>query len=391
MKTILHMIETGGTGGAETVYVDIVRGLDPQRWRSVALLPTREWMYDQLLHVGVQPILLRERRSFDFAFFARLLSIVRRQRVDLIHAHLFGSAVRAALVSRVCGIPALATLHGTLDLQPTERFRRLKIAVVNNGLDRIVFVSPLLRDALVGPASLRPELATVITNGIDARGFANADGRPFRVEFGIRSDEFVVGTIATPGRPAKGMDVLLDTAAILKKISPGCRFVVVGDLEFGRGIEMVADRDRRGLTRDVVMTGFREDTAAALAAFDVYALTSRNEGFPLSLLQAMAAARPIVATRCGGPEQILDADVSGILVQNGSAEAIARAIAGLRANREQRERLGAAAQAAVTERFTLDAQVRAYERVYEECIAQTRAKPVRNFADKVAPAGQRSA
>lgn len=369
MKTILHMIETGGTGGAETVYVDLVRSLDPTRWRHVAVLPTREWMYEQLVEFGIEPILLPERRSFDLVFFAKMATLIRRLDVDLIHAHLFGSAVRAALLSRVCRVPAIATLHGSLDIGPGERLQNLKVAAVNHGLKRVVFVSELLKKTVLDSVPLRPELATVITNGINVKRYSSGSGTEFRTEYGIGREEFLVGTVATPGRPAKGLDVLLDTVSILKKSSPGCRFVVVGDLEYGRGVELLKARDARGLSNDVLFTGFRSDVDRALSAFDVYALTSRSEGFPLSLLEAMAAGLPIVATRCGGPEQILDDGVTGLLVPNESAEAIANSIARLRANLSERRRLGEAARAAVNERFTLEAEVRAYERVYESCLA----------------------
>lgn len=376
MKTVLHMIETGGTGGAETVYVDLVRRLDPARWRHVAVLPKREWMYAQLVQFGIKPILIPERWSFDVVFFARMVTLIKRLDVDLIHAHLFGSAVRAALLSRVCGIPAIATLHGALDLTPGERLQNLKVAAVNRGLRRIVFVSEQLQRGLLDTVPLRRDLATVITNGIDAERYSSSSGEGFRVEYGIGAHEFVVGTVATPGRPAKGLDVLLDAVTILKTLSPGCRFIVVGDLDFERGTEVLNDRDSRGLTNDVLFTGFRSDVDRALAAFDVYALASRSEGFPLSLLEAMAAGLPIVATRCGGPEQILDDGVTGLLVENGSARAIASAIARLRTNADERRRFGHAARKAVSTRFTLEAQVMAYEQVYEDCLTEPRPRSV---------------
>ena len=375
-KTVLHMIETGGTGGAETVYLDLIRGLDATRWGHVAVLPTREWMFEQLTDFGLEPILLSERHSFDVVFLARMASLIRRLGVDLIHAHLFGSAIRAALLSRLCGIPAIATLHGAIDLKKGESLMAFKVAAINHGLQRVVFVSEQLRRSFLESVSLRPELATVITNGIDAKRFSGTDDRGVRGELGIKADECVVGTVATPGRSAKGLDVLLDTASILKSKSQGYRFVVVGDLDLGRGVEVLKERDSRGLTNDVVFTGFRSDVDRALAAFDVYALTSRSEGFPLSLLEAMAAALPIVATRCGGPEQILDDGVTGLLVENGSAEAIASAIERLRANADERRRLGNAARKAVSERFTLEAQVRAYEKLYEDCLKEPRRRRV---------------
>lgn len=362
------MIDTGGIGGAETVYLNLICGLDHKRWRHVAVVPTHGWLFDRLKDAGIQPIVISERNSVDVVFFARLFALIRRLRVDIIHGHLFGSAVRAALLSRVSRVPAIGTLHGTIDLPPGERFRRLKVSAINHGLKRIVFVSELLRRSFLTVVPLRHDLATVIENGINPKPVSRRDGDGFRGELGILPDEFVVGTVGNPG-PAKGFDVLLDAASILKAQSPGYRFVIVGELAGGRGNELMQDRAARGLTGDVVLTGFRSDVNRALAAFDVYALTSRTEGFPLSLLEAMAAGLPVVATRCGGPQQIMDDGVTGILVENGSAGAIASSIAGLRSDAEKRRRLGNSASKAVSERFTLDAQLKSYERLYNECLS----------------------
>jgi glycosyltransferase involved in cell wall biosynthesis len=371
VKTILHLIETGGIGGAETVYLELVRTLDPTRWRHIAVVPTRDWLYDKLLDFGIKPIVMQERRSFDVVYFARMAALVRRLEVDIIHAHLFGSAVRAALLSRVCGVPAIATLHGVIDLKSGERMQRLKLLALNHGLNRIVFVSDQLRRSFLDAVPLHPGLATVITNGIDVARFSSSCGDAFRAELAISPKEFVIGTVGNPG-PAKGFDVLLEVAMIVKTQSPGCRFVIVGDLSRGRGAKLAKARDDSGLTRDVVMAGFRTDVPCALAAFDVYALTSRTEGFPLALLEAMAAGRPIVATRCGGPEQILDDGVTGVLVENGSPNAIANAIIRLRQDASERGRLGNAARREVQERFTLEVQVDAYERLYDTCLSQSK-------------------
>jgi glycosyltransferase involved in cell wall biosynthesis len=369
VKTILHLIETGGPGGAETVYLNLIRRLQPTRWRSIAVVPMRGWVHDQLVASGVEPHLVPERHSLDLRFFRRLAGLIKGYDVDLIHAHLFGSAVRAALLSEVLRVPAIATLHGGIDVGAAERFRSAKVALLNHGLERVVFVSEALRRSFLETVPLRGELTMVIPNGIDASRFTGGDGSAFRLELGIRADDFVVGAVGSPGRHAKGLDILLEVAAILKTRSPGIRVVLVGDLEGGRGNDILAQRAALGLARDVIVTGFRADVDRALAAFDVYALTSRSEGFSLSLVEAMAAGLPVVSTRCGGPELILNDGHIGILVENGSAQAVASAIIGLRADVNRRRSLGAAAREEVRRRFTLDAQINAYEALYEEVLS----------------------
>jgi glycosyltransferase involved in cell wall biosynthesis/predicted ATP-grasp superfamily ATP-dependent carboligase len=371
VNTVLHMIETGGPGGAETVYLELIRSLDPTRWRSIAVVPSRGWVYDQLVACGIEPIVVAERHSLDVLFYARMAGLVKRFGIDIIHSHLFGSAVRAALLSRFCGIPAIGTLHGEMDMPAKERFGSLKIAIVNRGLRRIVFVSEHLRRCYLDSVSLRSDLTVVIRNGIDVDRFSGDSDAGLRGEFGISPLEFVVGSIGNPG-PAKGFDVLLEAARILKARSPGCRFVIVGDLDGGRGAELVALRQSLDLKDDVVLTGFRNDVDRALASFDVYALTSRSEGFSLAVVEAMAAGLPVIATRCGGPEEIVEDGVTGLLVENASAEAVAGAIEHLRTHSEERRCLGEAARVSARRQFSLVDSVRAYERLYDECLGEHR-------------------
>jgi glycosyltransferase involved in cell wall biosynthesis len=137
-------------------------------------------------------------------------------------------------------------------------------------------------------------------------------------------------------------------------------------------------RDELGLAEAAVFTGARDDISSVMAGFDIYALSSRSEGFSLSTIEAMASGLPVVATRCGGPEQILDDGATGLLVENGSAEAIAGAIDRLRRNPAERARIGRAAREAVLSRYSVEAQVRAYEGLYERTLIPRR--PIRREA-----------
>jgi glycosyltransferase involved in cell wall biosynthesis len=364
MRTVLHLIETSGIGGAEQVLVDLVRTMDRKRWRPIVVVPDTGWLPDTLSQQGIEVIELRERGAFDFGALTRIVSLARRCDAAIIHSHLFGSAVRAGIVATVCGIPAVGTIHGQVDLQSKERWKALKLGIVKHGLRGLVFVSEPLRRSCIESMGVEPGMTRVISNGVDATRFTPERSAKARSELGISQSEFVVGCVGRL-QPVKGFDTFLDAAALLKSISPGYRFVIVGEGDAAYSRELRSQCERLGLSGDVAFTGYRSDVSDVMRAFDVYALTSRSEGFSLSTIEAMASGLAVVATRCGGPEQILEDGATGLLVDNGSASAVAGAIDRLRKDPAQRFRFARAAREVVMRRYTIEAQVRAYEELYE--------------------------
>lgn len=371
MRTVLHLIETSGMGGAERVLVDLVRHLDRQRWRSVVVVPWSGWLLDRLTEEGIEAVELRERGPFDIACLARVAAVARRVNADIVHSHLFGSAVRASLVAGVRRIPAVGTIHGAHDFRLAERWSTLKLGIVRRGLRGVVFVSEPLRQSYLESMRLEDGQSWVITNGVDATRFAPRQNVHIRAELGISADAFVVGCVGRL-QPVKGLETFIEAAAILKRAGHGYRFVIVGDGNSGYTSQLRALSDRLDLSDDIVFTGSRGDVNDVMTAFDVYTLTSRSEGFSLSTIEAMATGLPVVATRCGGPEQILEDGVTGLLVENGSAEAVARAIDQLRRDSARRAQFAAAARDAVLKCYTVETQVRAYEELYEHVLLPRR-------------------
>lgn len=368
MATVLHLIETSGIGGAEQVLLDLVRTLDRSRWRSVVVVPDIGWLPDRLAEGGIEFIEVREHGAFDVRSLARVAAFARRTQASIIHSHLFGSAVRAGALSRILGIPAVGTIHGQVDLSSRERWKTLKLALVRRGLRGLVFVSEPLRQASLASMRVPAGMTRVIGNGVDATRFSPGRGERVRRELGISPDDFVVGSVGRL-QPVKGLEIFLDAAADLSARAPGYRFVVAGEGDSAYTRQLVSHAERIGLATRVAFTGFRSDANDVMRAFDVYALTSRSEGFSLSTIEAMASGVPVVATRCGGPEQIIDDGVTGLLVENGSVAAVAGAIDRLRQNPTERSRLAAAARDVVLQRYTIESQVSAYEELYESVLA----------------------
>lgn len=369
-RTVVHVINTGGPGGAETVCVNLMTHADRARWRPVAVVPDRGWIYRALVDAGVETHVLGHRTYADLpGYLISLARIVRGARASVVHSHLFGPSFVASLLGVVQRVAVVGTIHGEGDLDPNERFRRAKFAVINHGAARLVFVSEALRAHFLATGLLREDMTTVIPNGVDVARYGASADPGVRRALGAGPDDFLVGAVGNY-RAAKGHDVLLRAAAIVRARGGGCRFVVVG--HGNPEVEAELHRLRRELHLDDAFTlsGFREDVPAVMAALDVYALTSRSEGFSISTVEAMASSRPVVATRCGGPEYILEDGRTGLLVENGSPDAVADALERLRGDAGLRARLGAAARRSAEARFGVEPQVRAYEATYDDAVAR---------------------
>ena len=365
MLNVLHMIETGGPGGAETVFRELARGLDPTRFRSLAIVPEEGWVTQSLRADGIPFEVIPFTRSADLAYLGRLMRIIVRERIDIIQAHLLASNVYAALAGIISRVPVITTFHGQVDVNGSDRLLGVKCRLINHGADAVVFVSEHLRRFYCRTTTVKSELTTCIYNGIDPARFRRRRERPLRQELGIRDDEILIGAVGNM-RPAKGYDVLLRAAALVKKDTPACRFVIIGDAAPPDLGNVLAELHRALDLGDTVRyVGFRAEVEQDLNCLDVFVLTSRSEGFSIATVEAMAAGLPVVATRCGGPEEIIRDGQDGLLVENDNPEAVAAGVRRLIQDRPLREQLATAARQNVLRRFSTEAMVANYTQLYE--------------------------
>jgi len=375
VKSVLHLIDQGGPGGAQTVFVDLATRMDRSRWRPIAAVPGAGWVADALTARGIQPVVTPIRHGpFDPRYLLQLISMIRRERVDLVHAHLLGPSVYGGLAGIACGVPVISTFHGHVDVAPDERFRGLKFRIIGRAAGAVVFVSERLRQFFLSVTPLDPGCTAVIHNGVDLSAFRPDAARPFRREMGVGSDEFLVGAVGHI-RPPKAYDVFIRAAAQLRRVSASFRFVIVGLPEGTLLSDLTRLRDELGLRDAVTFAGFREDIQRVMAALDVYVISSSTEGFSLSAVQAMACGVPVVATRCGGPEEIVTDGATGLLVEVADPGAIARAVAALWEAPDLRRRLALSGQGSVRQRFSQERMIGAYDELYGRCIQDSSGLP----------------
>lgn len=367
-REVLHLIDTGGPGGAETVFHDVVTGLDREQWCSTAVVPVVDWLHGALRLSGVQPHVVSTHGSFDIRYLRRLTGMSRRTRI--IHTHLLTSSVYGSVAGLLTRRPVVCTFHGTVDLAGAQRMIDVKFRIISDlAHARVVFVSDWLRRAFLSAVPLNPERTRVIYNGIDVSRFHPGPCGSVRRELGADDGDILVGAVGNV-RPTKGYDVLLRAAALLCRRSDRYRFVLVGDADGPLYGELRALHAELGLEDRFRFAGFREDIPDVMRSLDVYVSSSTAEGFSLTTVEAMACGVPVVATRSGGPEEIVRDGVNGSLVPVGSSEALAAALEQAAEDTVHRRRVTDSARADVAERFTVGAMVRAYAALYEECLGK---------------------
>ncbi len=366
MKTILHVIDTTGPGGAETVFIDLASKLPIDQYKAIVTIRGKGWVYDELLRRGIQPVLLDAKGSFNWRFLLKLRKLIKQEKVDLIQSHLLGAGIYSALAGFITRTPVVATFHGLVDIGINERFKAIKIGSINLGANKVIGVSKLLMIDILQRTKLKHEKIQVIYNGIDTALFAGKRSIKLREKFGWGNDDFIVGCLGNI-RPAKAYNILLDAANIVSNADSKVRFVIAGqpDKENKLYNELLDQRERLGLCDHVQFLGFIDDSVEFLSNLDLFVSSSISEGLPLSAIQAMAAGLPLLATRVGGYEELVTHGKNGWLVEPGQSELLAKAILQLKENEKLRQELADDSQHHVTDVFDVSAMLKSYTAVYD--------------------------
>jgi len=363
MISVVHLIDTGGPGGAETVFLHCATRLDPTRFACTAVIDNDNWLAGALRARGHEPRIESARGSFNLGYLRRIAAIARRVKADVICAHLYGSAVYASALGMVTGIPVISVFHGGADIAAHDRFTSLKAAIIRRGSRRVVFVSRSLRDELRSVLKIPDSRSTIIANGIDTEAFRPGRDDSIRRALDLPADAILVGGIGNI-RPAKSYDTLLHAARALLDRSDRFRFVIAGQYGGRLADDLLRLRADLGLEQRVFFLGLRANVATVLHNLDLFVLSSRSEGFSIACVEAMACGIPVVATRCGGPEEILDAR-TGILVPAGNPGALADAVHRIAQSPELARELSQAALARARGEFSLQAMLTRYEALIE--------------------------
>jgi glycosyltransferase involved in cell wall biosynthesis len=373
MKTalrVLHVITTLDRGGAENHLADLIR-----HQRDCGMEVTLAFLRGQgslgsavhLLGVKVHPLVLRF--YGDPRPLVRLRRLIKLGAFDLIHAHLPPGELYARLALLGVGarrVPMLITKHND------ERFydgpgQRVMCRWVARRASAVIAISDAVRRYMAGEG-IDPEKLRTIHYGIDATSFVEArdgHGMAVRRRWDVAPDELVIG-FAGRFVPQKSIDTLLRGFALfVKEKTARVRLALVGQGPLEPSLRRLANE--LAIANKIIWAGFHDDMRGVMRAFDIFAITSVHEGFGLVLLEAMASARPVVATRAGGIPEILDDGETGLLAPPLDAQAVSAALEKM-TDPALRARFGEAGRARVIREFTLKKMWQQTDALYARCV-----------------------
>lgn len=365
MIKILHLIETTEPGGAETVLVELASGVG-SGFTSVGGVLGEGWTSSQLENRNIPVFYLPLERSLDWRWVARLGKLIRLNKIDLIQSHEFTMNCYATLAAKRAGIPIVCTAHGK-NYYPERYYRRWAYRWAARNASAFVAVSENLKMFLCKEIGVRNDEILTILNGVDLNHFDNPsyDRGPIRASLGIANKMHVVITVAALFK-VKGHIDLLNAASRLCQSRKDIVFLIVGEGSLEESLREQTKNLR--ISNNVKFLGFRSDVPQLLAASDVFVLPSYSEGMPISIIEAMAAGLPIVATNVGGIPEVVENGANGYLVEPGEPEALANKISTIVANRDVARCFGTNSRDRARSKFRLKRMISEYERLYERAL-----------------------
>jgi len=384
---VCRVIARLNVGGPAVHVVQLASALDSQRFDQ-RLVAGRESPHEASMVPlararGIEPVIVpelgREVDPRDDALaLLKLYRLFRAWRPDVVETHTAKAGTLGRIAAVVARVPArVHVFHGHVLRGYFGPVKTRAFLAIERGLarvtTRIIALGNVQRRELLALGIGGPERVVSIPLGFELEPFANAERHAgaLRAELGVAADAPLIGILGRLA-PIKRHDVFLRAAGIVAGASPAAHFVVIGDGETRKAIER--QRAELGLNGRLHLLGWRAhaDLPAALADLDVLVNTSDNEGMPVSLIEAMAAGVPVVATAVGGTVSVVEDGMTGVLSPAGDHQALAAGILRLLSDLALRERIVPAAQSAALGSHGLVTLASAMDRFYTSLVSGNR-------------------
>ena len=370
MPKVAHFIDSHDPGVAETVIIEICRRIESYGYMPEVYHFGNPWLEGKCREYNIPSLFVPGYRWYTSAstlplFIPNFVRFLRKQHVDILHSHLFGAVTGASFAAYLAGIPHIGTFHDIYTI--AEKKERIRYIRVSSFLGtRLVTVSHQMKQYLSSLGKFRNGALQTIVNGVDLDKFSISVNRNTYPELDLGPKDIVLVCV---GRleEIKGQDILLKA---IGKIEPKnhLKLLIVGDGPRRNDIERQIDKEN--LKNNVRILGHRDDVPALLNLSDCFVLSSRSEGLSCSIIEAMAAGLPVVASDVGGNSELVANGVNGYLVPPDNPDALSIGLQSVINDAARRRKFGQMSLKRVRDYYSIDVMIKKYVDNYEKMIAK---------------------
>ncbi|MBN1186585.1 MAG: glycosyltransferase [Bacteroidales bacterium] len=359
----MQVINSFDIGGAERVAINIAANLDPLMFNSFILTIDGLGPFKSILdNLGIEYKSLNKGPGTKPEIFFKIAKESRMRGVDVITTHNYGALFYGAIGGRLAGIKRILHVDHAREFPGNKRIISEKL--LSKITYKVIAVSAELKNNLIQYERIRSDKIDIILNGIDETQFnRDFDKDIKKAELGFKDNKIIIGTCVRLAEE-KGLIYLLDAVKLISQKRQDFRVLIAGDGPLRRDLEERAASLQ--LNNHVVFLGARMDINEIIHLIDIYTLTSVREGLPLSILEAMAARRAIVATTVGGVPDVISNNKNGILVPPRQPIAFADAIEFFMDNPSKRAEFGNRSYVKFMEKYSAKMMAHSYGIYYEQ-------------------------
>jgi len=373
---ILHLRDTNEVGGPGKTIIETFSHIDKDLFSiSIGVFRTRKETNEtpfilEAKRRGIAVHEIRSRNQYDPAIIREIVTLIRKNKIDILHTHEPKSDICGFLAATICRIPVVTTMHGWIANGRKQHFYTKIDKKLARYFDRVIVVNNAMRDILI-KEGVSPDIISVLHNCIVTENYYK-DGKTGYISQSI-GKELPSPVIGTLGRlsPEKGHADFIEAAAIVLAQGFEARFVIVGDGPEKAKIEKMISE--KGLENSVILAGYLRDPRRVLQDFDLMVLPSHTEGLPNVILEALMMEVPVISTAVGGVPDIIRDCQEGVLIQPGDPGKMARTIMNFLDDPVILGRMALKGKKIVENRFDFKVRTLKLEKIYKKMMEKVNA------------------
>ncbi|MFH1612612.1 MAG: glycosyltransferase [bacterium] len=364
---ILMVITSTGIGGAEKIFFQIIQGLDKKKYQIVVCsLKKKGEIALELEKQGIKVISLNtfDKENFwavldSFRIIIKLVFICLKEKINIIHSHLFRANIFSRISGKLVGIPVISSIH---TLQSEKKYKLYLEKISSFFVNKIIVVCQKIKDFMIEKAKINPNKIIVIYNGINLQEFnIIVDKKKMYKELKIINEPYIITYVARLVLE-KGHIFLFEAMKLILESYPNTILLIVGEGFLLNELKKITYKLE--ISKNVIFTGVKKNIPEILKITDIFVLPSLREGLSVSILEAMASSIPVIASKISGNQELVDEN-TGLLVPVKDSFALAKAIKELLDNKEKRIEMGKQGRIKVEKYFTCEKMVKEIENLYD--------------------------